>query len=214
MTGIRPEYLIPVLSAESGLNPGLQNRAGHDYWGLNQLSGKFLRDNGVNPQEYLTWSASEQLNGPILTFLGRTAQSFGTPKSALRTYQLNFAPATLRTAKKLTDPIYSSPSASYTANRALDKNNKGYISVADLGQFVQKEIDKPEVKAAIDAAYAERPERSVDRKDPLLGEDFQKDGDSKTQSYFFPILLGGLLVGAAAYYAFYLNESAPKRRMA
>ena len=209
MSGIRPEYLIPVLSAESGLNPALQNQAGHDYWGLNQLSGKFLRDNGVDPQDYLTWTASAQLNGPILTFLGRTARQVGVPRSAVRTYQMNFAPATLKTATGLNDAIYSSPSAAYSANRALDKAGKGYISVGDLADFVAKEVNKPDVKAAIDAAYEQKPEEKPNRQDPLLGEDFTKN---QQKSMIPAIVIGGLIIGTAAFIAFQDHDT--RRRMA
>ena len=60
-TGIRPEWIVPVLASESGLNPAVQNLQGYPYYGINQISATYLQARGIDPQSYLGWSASQQL---------------------------------------------------------------------------------------------------------------------------------------------------------
>ena len=60
-SGIRPEWVLPMLYLESGFNPTLQNRAGAPYYGLGQDFGPYLVRNGIQPAEYLAMTAAEQL---------------------------------------------------------------------------------------------------------------------------------------------------------
>ena len=191
---LRPEYLIPVMFSESGLNPSLQNHAGADYWGINQISGKTLRDAGVDPHDYLTWPASKQLNrfaGPY--FIGQNRQ-YGPIRSATRLYQANMCPATLPDAHSFDDVIarkngtkYRGEEAScYAGNAGLfDRQHKGYITVGDLATAIENTLKDVRVDAAIAAAYVFRgePRPGVGAgltdgpRNPALGTDFDAHGN-------------------------------------
>lgn len=197
-TGIRPEYLLPVLFSESGFNPAIQNSAGYDYWGLNQISGSTLQRYGFTSADYKTWPASRQLNDVVLQYMAAQVRAYGPLKSGTRVYQANFLPATLKTATNLNSVIATRPAAGcpagaggvYCANKGLDRENKGTITVRDLSGFIGRAAASQQVKDAIAAAYAQRPENGPP-KDPVLGEDF---GSPQT-----PELQAGLSGGAADF---------------
>ena len=92
-TGIRPEFLIPVLFSESGLNPAIQNFQGYPYYGINQINGTYLQRLGIDPSTYLTWSASQQLASVVTPYMQAQIAAFGPLRSGTRVYQANFLPA-------------------------------------------------------------------------------------------------------------------------
>jgi hypothetical protein len=171
-TGIRPEYLLPVIWAESGFQPNVQNYGGAPYYGLNQVSSNFLAAHGVSPDDYVTWPASRQLSDIVLPYMQGVVSRYGTPHSAIKVEQGNFYPASLATATSLSDAIVSAPSAAYEGNKGLDFESKGFISVGDLGTFLQRGMASSHgaVQSAIDAAYSGRLTESP--QDPIYGTDF------------------------------------------
>lgn len=181
-TGIRPEWIVPVLAAESGLNPAVQNQAGYPYYGLNQVSGSYLQGRGIDPSAYLGWSASQQLAAVVTPFMASQIAALGVrPQSGARTYQLNFLPATLRTATTLTSVIATRPaggcptghsSSYYCANAGFDTARKGYIDVQDLADSVARQAAKPYVRSVIASAYAVAPPGVGPETDPVYGDDF------------------------------------------
>ena len=152
-TGLRPEYLLPVLMAESGLNPGVQNQAGANYWGIGQNSGDFLAALGIDVNDYLTWPASAQLGRVVLPYMKSVVQRFGALNSGTRVYQANFLPATLSTARSLSSVLTSSPSPFYTSNMGFDPNRKGYITLGDLSTAVARAASTSTVQRAIVQTY-------------------------------------------------------------
>lgn len=169
-TGIRPEYQLPVYYAESGFDPSTPNRAGFPYYGINQVSGTYLATLGIDPSTYLTWSASEQLEQVVLPFTKANVAAFGVPASGTRAYQLNFLPATVRSARSLTSVLAWRGSQVYTANAGLDSLHVGAISVYDLAAFVARAAASSAVQSAIAACYALRPDETPE--DPVYGTDF------------------------------------------
>jgi hypothetical protein len=167
-TGVRPEWVLPVLHHESGFNPALPNSAGYPYYGLNQVSGGYLTSRGVAPADYLTWPASKQLQQVVLPFL----HAYAGVRSATRLYQANFLPATLKTATSLSDVISRKGDPYYGPNASLDANHDGVITVGDLAAVLEKDVASPAVQQAIAAAYLVRPDESP--KDPVYGEDFMQ----------------------------------------
>lgn len=167
-TGVRPEYLIPVLAFESGLNPALPNSAGAPYYGLGQNYGPSLP---VDPATYLTWSASQQLTQVITPYFASIVGKYGALRSGIRVYQAEFYPASLAYARGLSSKIVSAPSSAYSANAAaFDPAGKGYITPADLGTAIQKMIGQSYVLDAIARAYALRPWEI--EQNPVYGTDF------------------------------------------
>ncbi len=181
-TGIRPEWIVPVLAAESGLNPGVPNQAGYPYYGLNQVSGSYLQARGIDPSDYLTWPASRQLVQVVTPFMASQIAAVGVrPQSGARVYQLNFLPATLPTAPSLTSVLARRPpggcpsgrsSSFYCANAGFDTARKGYIDVQDLADSVARQAAKPYVQSVIASAYAVAPAGVGSETDPVYGDDF------------------------------------------
>lgn len=168
--GPRPEYVIPSLSEESGLNPSLPNSQGYPYYGLNQVSGNFLAAHGVDPQDYLTWPASKQLSQIVKPYILSQVASYGPIRSATRMEQANFLPATLETATGLDSIVSRKGDPYYGPNATLDTNHSGAITVQDLANVMAKQAAKSSVQNAIQKTYSLRPNETP--RDPVYGDDF------------------------------------------
>jgi hypothetical protein len=188
-TGIRPEYLIPVLGFESGLDPSVPNGAGAPYYGIGQNYGPSLP---TDPQTYLTWPASRQLSEVVLPYFAGQVRSYGPMASGIRVYQAEFYPASLKTARGLDDVVVRAPSAAYESNTVFDTESKGYITPRDLGAAVRKSLGRSDVRAAIDATYALRPWEW--RRDSVYGDDF---GMLSTLPVWAQVGLGATAVAGA-----------------
>ena len=185
--GPRPEYLLPVLYYESGFNPSVPNQAGYPYYGLNQIAGSWLAARGIDVNDYLTWSASRQLSEVVTPYMLDQIAYGGSLNSGARTYQAEFLPATLRTAKTLSSVLTRAGESAYNANAGFDWDHKGYITVADMAHAVSLMAAKPAVQQAIAQTYALRPGETS--RDPVLGTDF--GGGTFT-------VADGLLIGGGA----------------
>lgn len=179
---VRPEYLLPTLQIESGLNPDVPNQQGYDYWGINQISGKTLRAQGIDPHDYLTWPASEQLRRIVMGYMQAQVKAYGPLRSGTRVYQANLYPASLKTAKTLDAVIFTAPARPcvpkdtnpYCANKGLDVGQKGTITVGDIAIFVGHAAGYAPVKDALAKTYALRPDERM--RDPVYGDDFDLGG--------------------------------------
>lgn len=169
-TGLRPEYLWPVLWSESGLDPSIPNRAGAPYYGISQASGSWLAAHGIGVADYLTWPASRQLLTVVLPMVRSNVAAYGPIRSGTRFYQSNFLPATMP-RRALFAALTWKGSPEYGANAGLDTTRKGVILVADLATFVGRAARQPAVADAIARSYAARPSAGP-ATDPVLGSDY------------------------------------------
>lgn len=167
-TGIRGEYVLPVLWSESGFDPSAANSLGYE--GINQASQQWLGSLGIDPVDYLTWPASQQIARMVAPMYRAIIGQYGAIKSGTRAYQANFLPATLGKAKRLDSTLAMWGDNVYDANAGLDWQSKGTITVGDLAHFIQRAAKHPQVQAAIAHTYALRPGERP--RDPVLGEDF------------------------------------------
>jgi hypothetical protein len=165
-TGIRPEFLIPTLSFESGLNPASSNSLG--YSGLNGIGQAFLSAHGIAEATYLTWTASQQLQQVVLPYMQNEVSIYGPLTSGIRVYQANFYPASLQYAKGLDDTIVAAPSAAYEANLVLDPYRTGRITPRNLAHALSTQLPYTSVRAAFKAAYAINPGAGP-MQDPIYG---------------------------------------------
>jgi hypothetical protein len=171
--GPRPEYLIPILARESSLQPNASNGA---YHGLNQVGTDYLASRGISVDDYLKWPASSQLRRIVKPFLMIHAAQFGPMRSGIRTYQMNYLPATVRDGMTdLDDVLVTNKSPLY--NGGLDWNHDGKITVGDLAFVVHDLLVNttttklgPIVQDAIARTYEVRPEERIH--DPVYGEDY------------------------------------------
>ncbi|MDE2022211.1 MAG: hypothetical protein KGI71_04875 [Patescibacteria group bacterium] len=164
----RPEYLLPVLFSESGFSTSVTNSIG--CVGLNQLCPFAW----PIPPGYASWTASQQIAGPISSMFAANKAKFGPLNSGTRVYQSNFLPATLATAKDLDSVIAKQGGAVYAANSGLDYQHTGAIRVSDLAHFVARAAANSTVQSAIAQTYALRPGESPE--DPVYGTDFGHGG--------------------------------------
>jgi hypothetical protein len=175
--GPRPEYVLPVLYAESGFDPSTPNLAGAPYYGINQASASLIASYaGTDPQTYMMWSASQQIATVVSGMLRSIVSSYGPLRSGVRVDQANIAPSTLPSARALGDAIYRFPDAGYTGNKLLDVENKGAITLSDLARFITPKTaaGRDALAAAIARTYEERPAERP--RDPTFGEDFRGGG--------------------------------------
>ena len=189
-TGVRPEWLIPVLAYESGLNPGVANAAGYPYYGLNQIAGSQLQARGIDPADYLTWPASRQLSTVVGPYIAGQVKSFGPLQSATRVYQANFLPATLKTATWLGDVIATRGDAYYGPNAGLDQSGKGFITTEDLAQVMTKAAAEAGAMSALAQTYARAPVDVGGPYDAVYGLDFPVMGFEATHPLITLALLG------------------------
>lgn len=156
--GIRPEWLLPTLWIESEFTPGVQNRAGAPYYGIAQNSVADLTAAGAaTPVDYLTWTATEQIESVVNRYFVRVVAAVGPLRSAVRVYQGTFLPATVLTARTLASVVCWRGSPAYDANPGLDPLRAGAITVSDLALVVAKAAARVEVRRALALAYAARP---------------------------------------------------------
>lgn len=149
--GVPADWMLLVFYLESRLDPQA-HRPGSNYWGLSQINGKYLHDDfGVDPNDYGSWSASEQLDvimpwyaATLMHYLGHTPSSPGV------LYALNLAPGVVRTRGDGADVVlYASPSIEYQKNSGLDVDKNGTITIGDLDTFMQGLAKQPAYRAAV-----------------------------------------------------------------
>jgi hypothetical protein len=212
-TGIRPEWIVPVLANESGLNPAIVNSLG--CIGINQACPWAV----PTPAGYGSYTASQQLAGVVLGMYEAIIAKYGKLQSGIRVYQANFLPASLTKATKLTDVLARRPAGGcpggsannqyvYCANPGFDPGGKtGVITVGSLGNAVAKSAAQGYVKNVIASAYAVAPAGVGPETDPVYGLDYPSGPSSgpAATSYAGPIAFGlvSLLTigGVAAYEA-------------
>src|SRR5579859_5475909 len=131
-----------VWFAESELEPSAENPVSGCI-GLNQTCPTSMGGPGFpsTSEAFKASPASQQLAwiGPqVMAQVGLNGGGFG---SAARYYQANFLPATLPVAKRSGDIIAARNgpyAAAYAANKDLDVRGTGAITLADLGDYLQR----------------------------------------------------------------------------
>lgn len=137
-TGVPLEAVLAVYAAESNLDPAASSGVA---WGLPQAQGPLLRAAGFSgsPASFADLSVAEQA-----PFIGRMLRvqirGIGyTPQTAPELYRANLSPAAARARAHV---IYrqSEPTErrNYEANRALDRERKGSITLDDLAHVMQR----------------------------------------------------------------------------
>jgi hypothetical protein len=162
-SGTRPEVLLTVWFAESGLDPRATNSIGCT--GLNQSCPKPYGPGfpGDDAEAYRAAPASVQVAWIAHQVLEAVRLNGGPFQSAARYHQANFLPASLATAKRPGDAVAGrrGPYAfAYNANPGLDVNGDGVITLDDLGRGLELLVQKhgTPLEEAIVTAYARRPD--------------------------------------------------------
>lgn len=171
-SGIRPEYLVPVLYFESGFDSTKPNAAGAPYYGIAQTSGTKLASLGTSPSAYLAMSQGDQIRLAVAPYFAGVVKSYGPIASATRAEQANFLPASLATVRGLSQVLQWGGSRVYAANAAaLDPRGHGAITLADLAAVMSRAASSAPARAATARAYQLRTTAGAPR-NPVYGTDF------------------------------------------
>lgn len=194
-TGIRPEWIVPVLYSESGLNPAATNSIG--CVGINQACPFAV----PTPDGYTSWPASQQLMTIVTPMYVAIEKKFGGIRSGTRAYQANFLPATLATATSLSSVLARSGGAVYAENSGFDYQHKGTILVSDLAHAISKSASASYPRQVIASAYAQAPSGVGAVTDPVYGLDFGAGDGSGSPAKNIAILVGIAGLGFAGIWA-------------
>jgi hypothetical protein len=183
-----PEFYVAVMLSESGLDPSRPNASGAPYYGINQVSGDYLRAHGINPSDYLTWPASKQLARVVVPMFKENVRYLGhAPKSPGVLYGLNFLPGRVKERGDSPDTVLADRNDGrwYSQNTSLDTDNNGKITISDLDEILARLATKSQ-------AYADAYEKLY-----LMVPPGWRDPRTKNVSLMWPIV-GGFLTGLVA----------------
>lgn len=136
--GTRPEYLLAVMSFETGgsFSPGVRNAAGSGATGLIQFMPATARELGTSTEALSRMSATEQLEYVERYFARRSDPGDLNTLEGVYTTVLYGSPRP--------DPastLFSSGTAAYRMNAPLDLNRDGRITAGEATSFVRNRID-------------------------------------------------------------------------
>lgn len=131
--GTDPNYLMAIMSFESGLNPATRNQYS-GAMGLIQFMPKTAQALGTSTGALAKMSAEQQLDYVAKYF----AQYKGRLKSLEDAYMAVLWPEAIGKGRDYV--LFSHPSKAYQQNSALDLNKDGRITVAEATSFVRKRL--------------------------------------------------------------------------
>ena len=158
-----PEHYLVVWCSESDLTPTAVNAHGGAR-GLNQMTPATLRGLGA-PAAFEQLAAEDQLPWIEKLIAIRETYNGGPFESAARYYHANFFPLTMqrgdspRTVVVAGDAEDARERAAYAANRGLDVNGDGRITLADLAAWLEhvRETRCPKAWDRLDTAVRALP---------------------------------------------------------
>ena len=148
-----PADMLLFLASESNLSPAATNGW---FFGLSQVSGTWLGDHGIDPEEFIRRPASLQV--PIIELYASTKSRFGPARmgkapwpNAVTMYQGNFFPSTLTESIEPSFILVSKSGYTdsknitkeqskkwYHDNQILDQDKNGRITIADLARRLER----------------------------------------------------------------------------
>ena len=134
--GTQPEYLLAVMSFESGFSPGIRNQAGSGATGLIQFMPGTASELGTSTDALARMSAVDQLDYVERYFNNRSDPGDLNTLEGVYTTVLYGSPRP--------DPgstLFSQGTAAYRMNAPLDVNGDGRITAGDATSFVRQRID-------------------------------------------------------------------------
>lgn len=134
--GTQPEYLLAVMSFESGFSPGIRNHAGSGATGLIQFMPGTAAELGTTTDALARMSAVDQLDYVERYFNNRSDPGDLDTLEGVYTTVLYGSPRP--------DPdstLFSQGTAAYRMNAPLDLDNDGRITAGEATSFVRDRID-------------------------------------------------------------------------
>ena len=133
--GINPNWLMIVMRFETAntFSPSVKNQ-GSNAIGLIQLTSVAIKGWGVTLDQLAAMTAVKQLDYVekyLTPYKGKMTDLYNT-------YLAVFAPAYI--GRPDAQKVYASPTAAYAANKALDTNSDGVITVGEIKQVIKRYI--------------------------------------------------------------------------
>lgn len=133
--GINPNWLMIVMRFETAntFSPSVKNQ-GSNAIGLIQFTSVAIKGWGVTLDQLAAMTAVKQLDYVekyLTPYKGKMTDLYNT-------YLAVFAPAYI--GRPDAQKVYASPTAAYTANKALDTNSDGVITVGEIKQVIKRYI--------------------------------------------------------------------------
>ena len=153
--GVPPADLLAVLYSESALDPAARYpKTGYiDAVGLNQITSVLDSALGITEaqrQAMVGWTVGQQLPYVRKSFLASGVKSYTIPDAG-GLYVANFAPG--RMAQGFGPGVVMYDAAKnpkeYTANKPLDRENKGYITLENMRQMLRGGVASAAFQAAL-----------------------------------------------------------------
>ncbi len=133
--GINPDWLMIVMYAESKLNHLIKS-PNSSAVGLIQFTASTAKNLGVSSTQLLSMSNVQQLD-----YVEKYYKSFGFANKLRSVYDCYFAVfAPLGVGQSDNKVLYASPTSAYNANKALDIDKNGNITVKDVKIWFSKYI--------------------------------------------------------------------------
>lgn len=133
--GIKPDWLMIVMRFESAgtFSPSVKNPNANAY-GLIQFTQVGISGLGVTLDQLRNMDAITQLD-----YVEKYLKPYvGKMTDVYQVYMAVFAPAYV--GRPDAQKVYGSPSVQYTANKALDTNNDGVITIGEIKQVISRYI--------------------------------------------------------------------------
>ena len=132
--GAKEGDLLGLMASESGFDPAADNGT---HVGLIQFSRDSARTVGTTQAALKAMSRAEQMKYVEKYFQHwKDAGYFPDNPTAGQLYSVVFAPAYAN--KQDHEALYSAGTAAYSSNRPLDTNNDGKITMAEMGQRIER----------------------------------------------------------------------------
>ncbi len=140
--GCNPNDLLAVMQAESGISTTIQNKNSRAT-GLIQFMPTTAKELGTSTEALKQMSPEQQLVF-VEKYLQMTKKRAGFNKdeklNPSQLYMLVFSPKYAKCS--MNEAVYKQGSLAYKLNRGLDRNKKGYITMADLNLALERHKPK------------------------------------------------------------------------
>lgn len=139
------QWLAGMLFLESAgtLDPSV-HRPSTSYYGLNQINGTWLTDHGIDPANYLTWTAAQQLDKVVLPYLQSAAKN-GPLSTPGRVELAQLAPALLAD-QSINPVVFAAPSVEFSGNSWMSSDGS-QVTLSDLERVMRKNMAASAVQA-------------------------------------------------------------------
>lgn len=135
MLAVPPEWMMAVMYAESGFDPGILNHKGSGATGLIQFMPGTALELNVSIERLKRMTAVQQLEYVYL-YMQNVRERYGEYQSLTDFYLAILYPKAR--GQDYCYTLYASPSQSYKQNSGLDEDKDGRVTVSDIDKHMKR----------------------------------------------------------------------------